>query len=239
MRVVILIVFALFSASSARSADEKRPVKFGIGDSPPPLAVGEFLKGESFKAFQPGQVYVVEFWATWCRPCLQAMPQFNGLQKANPKVVFLWIDVWDKDPAAVKEFVKGMGDKMSFSVALDGACDDDGTGTMAKTWLPAFGGKGIPSTVIIDGTGKVAWMGAPNKMEEPLRAILAGKWDVAAAAAEFGLRRQVEQAVEEYNIRIQSALDGGPEMTAGVLADYIKTLARLQRELEAAATKKK
>lgn len=236
MRSLLAYVLAIGVIGSAVAADEKPTPTFTIGDIPPKLAVGEFIKGDSFKSFQPNTVYVIEFWATWCKPCLEVMPHFNELQKANPKAVFLWVDVWDKDPTAVKAFIKRMGDKMNFSVALDSGCDDEGVGTMAKTWLPAFGGKALPSTVIVDGTGKVAWMGAPNKVDEPLKAVVAGTWDVAAAATERRLRRQVEQAVEEYGARIQKALDGGPEQTAAVLAEYAIKLGRLQRELEATTT---
>ena len=178
MQPILLYLAALCAGGSPPAADAP-PVRFGIGDAPPPLALGDFVKGTPFKAFQPGTVYVVEFWATWCKPCLDAMPHFNELQKANPKVVFLWVDVWDKDQAAVKEFVTRMGDKMNFAVALDSGCDADGVGAMAKTWLPSFGGKGLPSTVIVDGTGKVAWMGAPNKLDAPLKAVVDGTWDVA------------------------------------------------------------
>jgi len=238
MRTGIVALAVIAVLGQLVQAGDKPASLFGIGDKPPTLAVGEFVKGEAFKEFQPGTVYVIEFWATWCRPCLEAMPHFNELQKANPKVVFLWVNVWDKDPDAVKQFVKRMGDKMAFSVALDSACDAEGVGTMAKTWLPSFGGKGLPSTVIVDATSRVAWMGAPNKIDEPLKAIIAGKWDIAAAATERKLRRQVEQAVEEYDARIQKGLEAGPEQTAAVLAEYAKTLSRLQRELEASAQSK-
>jgi thiol-disulfide isomerase/thioredoxin len=52
-----------------------------VGDPAPPLKVEKFLKGDPVKAFKPGHVYVVEFWATWCRPCVASMPHLTELQK--------------------------------------------------------------------------------------------------------------------------------------------------------------
>jgi len=239
--MAFLLLVVCSTEPAAKSSFLAMPIEakpagdWAVGDKPPPLALGDFLKGVEFRAFKPGTVYVVEFWATWCRPCIEEMPHFNKLVKQYPNVVFLYVDVWDKDPDAVKDFVKRMGDKMNFTIALDGDQDEDGTGTMAKTWLTAFGGKGLPSTVVIDGTGTVAWMGAPNKIDEPLKAIVAGTWNLASAVQQWKLRRQIEKAVETYDARIQESLDAGPEKTAAVLAEYAATLKRLQSEFEAAA----
>lgn len=141
--------------------------------------------------------------------------------------------MWDKDTEAVKAFVKRRGDKMNFSVALDSGCDEEGTGVMAKTWLPSLGGKGLPSTVIVDAAGKVAWMGAPDGVDKPLQAVVAGTWDIAAAATEQRLRRRVEQTVAQFDARIPKALQAGPAETSKVLAEYSAALDKLRADLAA------
>lgn len=51
-------------------------------DSPAPaLKVQEWVRGRPLANFQPRNVYVVDFWATWCGPCVSAMPELMQLQE--------------------------------------------------------------------------------------------------------------------------------------------------------------
>ncbi len=58
---------------------------------------------------QPGPVKVVNFWATWCAPCVKEMPLFEKLnqQDKNSKVILVSMDYdLDPDPAKVKRFIE-------------------------------------------------------------------------------------------------------------------------------------
>lgn len=50
------------------------------GDSAPALNVMAWLKGEPVPRFEPGHVYVVDFWSTWCPVCAAAMPHLSAMQ---------------------------------------------------------------------------------------------------------------------------------------------------------------
>ena len=49
------------------------------GDPAPALKVGKWIKGGPVEKLESGQVYVVEFWATWCEPCRAEMPAIRDI----------------------------------------------------------------------------------------------------------------------------------------------------------------
>ncbi len=52
-----------------------------IGDKAPAMSVEEWLKGEPVNTFESGKVYLVEFWGTWCSPCIANIPHLSEIQK--------------------------------------------------------------------------------------------------------------------------------------------------------------
>jgi thiol-disulfide isomerase/thioredoxin len=164
-----LAVLALFAcASTTRAADLK------VGSAAPKMDTGKWVQGDAVKSFEKGRIYVVEFWATWCGPCRATIPHLNELAKKNKEVVFVGVDVWEDDESLVAPFVKEMGEKMTYRVALDNKAKDK-EGAMSTTWMRAAGRNGIPSAFIVDKQGKIAWIGHPGQIEKPLEAVMAGK----------------------------------------------------------------
>jgi len=161
--------------SAQPAAKEPAPAKLAVGDKAPAIKVEKFVKGEPVTGFEKGHVYVVEFWATWCGPCRQVFPHLSEMQREfkDKGVTFIGTNIWEDKSytpdtlAKVEKFVKEQGDKMDYTVAYDGADK-----AMDKAYMQASGRRGIPSAFIVDGEGKVAWMGHPGEMEPELKKIV-------------------------------------------------------------------
>lgn len=141
---------------------------FAIGDvlvpgSPAPaFTVDSFVRGPESKTLELGKVHVIEFWATWCGPCVASMPHLTELQKQNPDVQFIGVAGFERGKDAadgtkrVDDFVKAKGDAVGFAIAFDG------DGTMAKTWMTAAKRNSIPTSFVIGKDGNIAFIGSPN-----------------------------------------------------------------------------
>ena len=148
-----------------------------VGDKAPKLQVAKFVQGEPVKDFEKGKVYLVEFWATWCGPCRASIPHVNELYTKFKDKGFIVIgqNCWERDETLVEPFVKKMGDQMTYRVALDDKSTDK-KGAMSTTWMAAAERKGIPSAFLVDGTGKIAWIGHPMELKpETIEKAFAGK----------------------------------------------------------------
>lgn len=183
----------LTSGHSASSISSALPALV-VGSQAPPLKLSRFLKGEPITSFEPGKIYVVEFWATWCGPCVAAMPHVSELQKQHPDVTFVGVNVWDEEESAAEEFLKANDKRINYRIARDeipqGAKADDGV--MSQTWLHAAEAGGIPTAFVINGEGKIALISHPMDLDEPLTQIIKGKWDLPKAA-----KKHLDEIMEE------------------------------------------
>lgn len=196
-------LLALLTLAFALSAAWSSAQELTIGSKAPKLEVKEFVKGEPVKEFERGKTYVVEFWATWCGPCRTSIPHLTKLQKQHKDLTIIGVAILEQDQIAVTDFVEEMGDKMDYRVAIDKVPEggEGDEGAMVKNWMEPAEQPGIPFAVIINGEGKVAWIGHPGEMDDTLEKVLNGKWDVAAEALKLkeivAQRKKLEAAFKK------------------------------------------
>ena len=179
-----------------------------IGDPAPKLQIASWAQGDPVKDFEPGKVYVVEFWATWCGPCRASIPHLNALyqQFKDKGVVVIGQDVWEQEESGVAPFIKKMGTNMTYRVALDDKSKDT-KGAMAATWMEAAGRDGIPSAFIINKKGVVAWIGHPMEMMEKLwEDIISDKYDVTKAAADYEKEQSGHEQLAKLSAKFRDAV---------------------------------
>ena len=188
----MVATLAALASIALNSANAAATLKIGILLPSSKSANG--CKAKPVKDFERDKAYIVEFWATWCGPCRVSIPHLNEIhQKYKDKgLVVIGQDVSERDQNLVAPFVKQMGDKMTYRVALD---NDD---KMNETWMEAAGQNGIPTAFVVDKKGLLAWIGHPMSMKEANAGrILAGTWDVKKALAEQEQEKKSEGERQE------------------------------------------
>ena len=214
----------LAGAAGAQAQDAEPTLK--VGDDAPPLAGGDWVKGEPVTEFEEGKVYVMEMWATWCGPCIAAIPHVTELQHKykDDGLIVIGQNVWENQPDNVKPFVDKMGDKMDYRVVMDSPSGQDGA--MANTWMRAAGQNGIPCSFIINQEGKIAWIGHPMSMDEPLAKVIAGDYDIEAEAKKLAEFQKMEQAfmaamqagnTDKALAELDKIAEARPEMKAALM----------------------
>jgi thiol-disulfide isomerase/thioredoxin len=110
-----------------------------------PVAV-TFVQGEKPVEDQP---LLMEFWATWCPPCLESIPHLNSIyDQYHPKGLSV-VGISNEDAATVEAFMRQV--PMKYPVALD----------PRMRYGSALNVHGIPYAFLINRAGKVVWDGQP------------------------------------------------------------------------------
>ena len=186
-------------AKQAKPATKKAKKNDGtltIGDRAPKPALSRIFKGdEKFKNFKSGNVYVMEFWATWCGPCRAGMPHLTEVQEKYQDQGLTIIGVSREEPSKVEDFLaKDEWDKKTgYTIALD-----EGSKTN-NAYMKAAGQNGIPTAFIVGKDGRVEWIGHPMSMDEPLDMIIKETWD--RDAFRMGYENALARAKQERKRR--------------------------------------
>jgi len=179
-----------------------------IGDPAPALTLTEWLKGGpvDLAAGKGKKIFVLDFWATWCPPCIQDIPHLTKMQKAyaasGVEVISVTSPGLDQRQslAQVKRFMADHGSKMGYTVAWDQASKMD------VNYLVAAGAPGLPHAFVIDKSGRIAWQGHPQAgIEDVIDGLLAGSYDVDKQAA----RARNEAELGQLLFRFQTAMRAG------------------------------
>jgi thiol-disulfide isomerase/thioredoxin len=152
-----------------RSEESPEPEKLvghpPVGDAPPEVVAEDWLNTDAPQSLAglKGKVVLVEFWATWCGPCVAGIPHLNELQSKYREEGLQILSFTDQDRETVENFQKKTKAPIEYTVGL------------GSPLFKAYGVTGIPHAFIVGRDGKLLWHGHPAspeceaKIEEALK----------------------------------------------------------------------
>lgn len=174
--VIFTLLAGLFLYQLESGADPHRLPSALIGKPVPqfslPPVAGLSNAGRPVPGFAsadlevPGQVTIVNVFASWCVPCRQEHPTLRVLGR-DPRVRLVGLNYKDR-PENARQFLEALGDPYA-------AIGADENGRVGIDW----GVYGVPETFVVDATGTITYKFVGPLSEESLRDVLSPEIDKA------------------------------------------------------------
>lgn len=168
MKKLTILLLALGFAACAKTDGKPKAAaaRPAVNAPAPAIALGEIVSGDlaPVKGWEDlkGKAVVLEFWATWCDPCVESIAHLNELADKFSGHPVSFISVTQESRTKVEEFLKDR--EMRGNIAADG-----------DPAFSVFRVRGIPYTVLIDKDGVVRDITYPARVtEQRIKALLAG-----------------------------------------------------------------
>lgn len=138
----LLVLIVIFCLSIFISSCQQGPSILNVGDVAPDFSLID-RRGKTWTLSElHGQVVLINFWATWCPPCLKELPSMQNLHAKIAKDKFKMLAVLNKDKPTRADFIANQK-SLTFTIL-----DDEQNVVGAKYLLT-----GLPETFIVDKQG--------------------------------------------------------------------------------------
>ena len=171
---IIVHVFATSVIAQESTAEQAKVLVMNvmgtqslIGQTAPELNIEKYLQapeGEKSLSALKGKVVVLEFWATWCVPCVAEIPHLNQLSEEFRDKQVQFISVTDEGEDVIAPFLKRQ--EMKSWIGLD----------TDRSAFEAYGIRGIPRTFLINQEGIIAASLHPTGLSsDMIEKVIAGE----------------------------------------------------------------
>jgi len=158
MKNKILVLFITFFTTSNLFSQ----TSLKAGDKAPTITITDYISNIAKDKTLNNKYILLEFWATWCAPCLGAVPHLNELQAKyiNRKDISI-ISMTYESPEIVLKTLK----RIDFKTIV---VSDQTEKSQTDFGVKQNGSMTLPRTVLIDNKGVVKWIGVPDQMTDSL-----------------------------------------------------------------------
>ncbi|WP_432284939.1 TlpA disulfide reductase family protein [Aminobacter sp. BA135] len=175
----------------------------------PSIKVETWLRGEPIEHFQPGKIYVVEFWVTGSEPCAAVMRYLMQLQERfrDSGLEVLGVAAHERASTAVEArskldaWLTENCPKLNFPIAFDH------TGEMKKLWMEPSFSVGVPTSFVIDLDGRIAFIGHPTGLDQVLPRVLNGSWRTSDAAKASTSKRIADRELTARELALNKSIN--------------------------------
>jgi thiol-disulfide isomerase/thioredoxin len=218
-----LILTALLATALITWAIPSRRVaaaELTIGSEAPSLDIEHWLqdgegKFEPVENFVADKVYVIEFWATWCGPCIQNMPHLAELQQQYRGDGVHIIGVSDETKDEVTEFLSQEHPTLAKTMAeitSPYSLTTDPDRSVHEDYMEAANQTGIPTAFVVGKDGKIEWIGHPAAIDPVLEKVVHDSWDREAFKEELRMERELTEKLQQVdelvsNDKVDEALE--------------------------------
>ncbi|TWT82219.1 Thiol:disulfide interchange protein TlpA [Planctomycetes bacterium CA13] len=204
----LFVALALGTIATVSPSDVRAEAELEIGTKAPALDIEHWLQdGKGFfkpvNEFEKDNVYVVEFWATWCGPCVMSMPHLAELQNKYRGENVQIVSISDEDPEEIKEFLKNENpeeEKTFDEITSAYSLTTDPDRSSHRDYMEAANQNGIPTSFIVGKSGQIEWIGHPMELEEPLAEVVKGDWDRDAFKKAYQSQQRLQQTMEQISM---------------------------------------
>lgn len=187
------------------------------------INVSEFLQESKIASPDNNKLYFVDFWATWCVPCITAKEHLKVLQSQFPDDLYV-VSLSSENPIRVEKFLKKKPNDLA--VAID----------YNKETFSKYNVNVLPAGVLFNANGEVLWEGgAPDLKKEMVASFLKQQTARTSLSSFFNVVSEEGETSNEYipteAIEVKSLASGFEELSVVDNDNYLKVSGSLKAVL--------